>query len=146
MVGIPASGPYLADTGFEGRERHRRWAEAFGAQVLVPPRNDRRHAWPVEWRRWHAGLRQIVEVVHAKWTEQFRLDEERPHTLIGLPTMLSKRLPTVYSDGKSLLRKITASMSTRLKGGETQATSSSVNQERCEARSIPLQPARGGSL
>lgn len=83
MVGIPASGPYLADTGFEGRERHQRWAEAFAAVVLVPPRNDRRHAWPLEWRQWHARLRQIVEVVHGKWTEQFRLDDERPHSLSG---------------------------------------------------------------
>lgn len=83
MVGRPASGPYLADTGYEGRERHQRWASEYGAIVLAPPRNDRRLAWPSCWRRWHARLRQIVEVVHGKWTEVFRLDEERPHTLSG---------------------------------------------------------------
>jgi len=83
MVGQPAAGVYLADTGFEGRERHQQWAEAYGAVVLAPPRNDRKHAWPREWRRWHAHKRQIVETVHGKWTEQFRLDEERPHSLDG---------------------------------------------------------------
>lgn len=83
MVGRPASGPYLADTGFEGRERHQRWSQDYGAVVLAPPRNDRRHAWPRDWRHWHARKRQIVETAHGKWTEQFRLDEERPHTLDG---------------------------------------------------------------
>ena len=83
MVGRKASGPYLADTGYEGRQRHQRWASEYGAIVLAPPRDDRRLAWPSSWRRWHARLRQIVEVVHGKWTEVFRLDEERPHTLAG---------------------------------------------------------------
>jgi len=83
MVGQPARGPYLADTGFEGRERHQHWAEEYGAVVLVPPRNDRKHAWPRDWREWHARKRQIVETTHGKWIEQFRLDEERPHTLDG---------------------------------------------------------------
>jgi hypothetical protein len=83
MVGRPASGPYLADTGYEGRERHQRWASEYGAIVLAPPRNDRRLAWPKAWRRWHARMRQIVEAVHSKWTEMFRLDDERPHTLQG---------------------------------------------------------------
>lgn len=83
MVGVPATGPYLADTGFEGRERHQRWAECYGAVMLAPPRNDRAHAWPADWRAWHARLRQIVEVVHGKWTEVLRLDDERPHTLAG---------------------------------------------------------------
>jgi hypothetical protein len=82
-VGSPAPGPYRADPGFEGRERHQRWAQQYGAVVLAPPRNDRRHAWPRDWRRWHARRRQTVEAVHSKWTEQFRLDDERPHTLAG---------------------------------------------------------------
>jgi len=64
MVGAPATGSYLADTGFEGRERHQRWAACYG--VLAPPRNDRQHAWPPPPRGWHARLRQIVEVVHGK--------------------------------------------------------------------------------
>lgn len=83
MVGAPATGPYLADTGFEGRERHQRWAACYGAVILAPPRNDRKLAWPWEWRVWHGRLRQVVEVVHGKWTGVLRLDDERPHTLAG---------------------------------------------------------------
>jgi DDE family transposase len=83
MVGQPARGPYLGDTGFEGRERHRQWFVEYDAEMLAPPRNDRKHAWPADWRQWHARMRQIVEVVHGKWTETFRLDDERPHTLDG---------------------------------------------------------------
>ena len=83
MVGVAATGPYLADTGFEGRDRHQHWHAAYAAQVLAPPRRDRALAWPIDWRRYHARLRQIVAVVHGKWTEQLRLDEERPHTLDG---------------------------------------------------------------
>lgn len=83
MVGVPAAGLYLADTGVEGRERHQRWATCDGAVVLAPPRNDRKLVWPWKWRTWHARLRQIVEVVHGKWTEALRLDDERTHTLDG---------------------------------------------------------------
>jgi hypothetical protein len=83
MAGQPAKGPYLADTGFEGRECHQRRSQDYGAVVLAPPRNDHRQAWPPDWRHWHARKRQIVETAHGKWTEQFRLDEERPHTLDG---------------------------------------------------------------
>ncbi len=83
MVGQNAAGVYLADTGFEGRERHQRWADD-DAIVLVPPRNDRTYAWPCAWRRYHAHLRQVVEVVHGTWTGQFRLDDERPHTFSGV--------------------------------------------------------------
>jgi len=83
MVGQNATGVYLADTGFEGRERHQQWRNDYGATMLVPPRNDRKHAWPRPWRRDHARLRQVVESVHSTWTGQFRLDDERPHTLSG---------------------------------------------------------------
>jgi hypothetical protein len=89
MVGRPASGPYLADTGFEGRARHAQWRDQYGATVLAPPRGDRKHAWPAGWRDWHARRRQIVETVHSKWTEVFRLDDERPHTLAGFQARLA---------------------------------------------------------
>jgi hypothetical protein len=84
MVGQNAAGVYLADTGFEGRERHQRWRDDYGATMLVPPRNDRAHVGLRPWRRDHARLRQGVEVVHGTWTEQFRLDGVRPHTLSGV--------------------------------------------------------------
>ncbi len=56
MVGRAAVGPYLADRGFEGHERHRQWLADFGAEVLAPPRNDRTHAWPADWQAWHAPI------------------------------------------------------------------------------------------
>jgi len=67
----PTSRPYLTDTGYEGRERHQRWAEAYGAIVLALTRNDRCHAWPRVWRPWYARMRQIVEVVPCIWTGCF---------------------------------------------------------------------------
>jgi len=57
--------------------------------MLAPPRNDRKHTWPKDWQKWHARLRQIVETVHGKWTETFRLDDERPHTLEGFLARLA---------------------------------------------------------
>jgi hypothetical protein len=89
MVGSPASGPYVADRGFEGRDRHRRWLQQYGAELLVPPRDDRKHPWPDDWCAWHAHLRQIVETAHGKWTGVFRVDDERPHTLAGFLTRIA---------------------------------------------------------
>jgi hypothetical protein len=89
MVGRRARGPYLGDRGYEGRERHQRWYVEYGAEMLAPPRNDRKRTWPKDWRRWHARLRQIVEAVHGKWTETFRLDDERPHTMEGFLARLA---------------------------------------------------------
>lgn len=89
MVGAPAHGPYVADRGFEGVKRKEFWYDAFGATVLAPPRTDRTHAWPKDWCQWHAHIRQIVEIVHAAWTEQFRIDDERPHTLDGFLARLA---------------------------------------------------------
>ncbi len=71
VVGQPSNGCYLADNGFCGRERHRA-----------------RHPWPKRLRRWHAGLRQIVETTHAKLLGAFRLDRDRPHDLQGFRARL----------------------------------------------------------
>jgi hypothetical protein len=63
-VGWAASGPYIADKGFEGEENHARWLERYGARVIHPPkRNSRKRSWPKRLRRWVAGIRQIVESV-----------------------------------------------------------------------------------
>jgi hypothetical protein len=83
-VGAPAAGPYLAAKGFEGRERHRHWARAYGAAALCPPKRTSARPWPRAWRRWLAGRRQIVETVVGALLHTFRLDHERPHTLPGL--------------------------------------------------------------
>ena len=39
-VGSAASGPYVADKGFEGAENHRRWLESYGARVICPPKRN----------------------------------------------------------------------------------------------------------
>lgn len=92
-VGAPAPGPYLTDTGFEGRDRHRRWRREYGAAVLCPPkRTSARPPWPKPWRRWLAGKRQIVETAFDKLLHTFRLDRERPHALDGLQARLAAKM------------------------------------------------------
>ena len=93
-VGAPAAGPYITDKGFEGRERHRRWAQEYGAVVIWPPRRRRTGAqpWPRAWRRWLAGKRQIVETAIAGLLHAFRLDRERPHSLDGLQARLAAKV------------------------------------------------------
>jgi hypothetical protein len=91
-AGRPSGGPYVADNGFVGAERHRRWREAYGARVLCPPQRSSPRAWPPDLLRWHAGLRQIVETVYDKLHHTFRLDRERPHALGGLLARLAAKV------------------------------------------------------
>jgi hypothetical protein len=60
-VGAPAQGVYVADKGFEGQAAHRHGQHDSGAVVICPPERNARHPWPRPWRRWLAGIRQIVE-------------------------------------------------------------------------------------
>ncbi len=57
----------------------------YGVQVVcAPPRDCRgRQAWPKAWRKWRAGLRQIVQSVQDKRVNAFGLGRERPHELDG---------------------------------------------------------------
>ena len=82
-VGAPAYGPYVVDKGFEGHANQQTWGQAYGAQVLCPPKRNSRAPWPKRLRRWLAGVRQIVETVYEKLWPTFRLDRERPHDLSG---------------------------------------------------------------
>ena len=43
-VGAPAAGPYAADKGLEGRERHARWKERLGVQMWCAPKRHRHQA------------------------------------------------------------------------------------------------------
>lgn len=88
-VGAMASGPYLLDKGFEGQAWHIRWHEQYGAEVICPPKRNSQVRWPKRLRRWFAGKRQIVETVHDKLLEAFRLERERPHALDGLLARLT---------------------------------------------------------
>jgi DDE superfamily endonuclease len=94
-VGAASGRPYLADKGFAGRQRQAHWAAAYGATVIAAPQRHRPgqpHPWPKAWRRWLAGLRQIVETVIAKLQACFRLEGERPHDLAGLLTRLAAKM------------------------------------------------------
>ena len=91
-VGHPASGPYLADSGFIGAARHARWLDAFGAQVICPPYRSATRNWPKPLRRWLAHRRQIIESVNAKLVLAFRLDRDRPHDLTGFSARLAAKV------------------------------------------------------
>ena len=91
-VGAPAQGVYVTDKGFEGRDRHRHWREAYGAVVVCPPKRNSRHPWPRNERRGLASLRQIVETVNGCLHRVFRLERERPHSLSGFQVRLAAKM------------------------------------------------------
>lgn len=91
-VGRPASGVYLADTGFAGRAAQTRWAQAHAAGVYAPPQPDAAVAWPPAVRRWATSARQVVETVFGRLHGAFRLERERPHTLGGVLTRVAAKV------------------------------------------------------
>jgi hypothetical protein len=91
-VGGPARSPYVVDKGFEGEANHMAWWTTYGAQVICPPKRNSKRLWPKPWRRWLAGVRQIVETVNEKLHHTFRLDRERPHALSGLQARLAAKM------------------------------------------------------
>jgi hypothetical protein len=91
-VGLPASGVYVVDAGFEGRTWHKRWAQRYGATVIAKPKRTDPHYWPQPLRRWHASIRQIVETVHDRLLATFGLEHERPHDLAGFRARLAAKV------------------------------------------------------
>lgn len=91
-VGRAASGVYLADAGFSGRDARRRWAAAYDAHVYAPPKPDSAEVWPSALRRGHASARQIVETVVQRLVQGLRLERERPRTLGGVLTRLAAKI------------------------------------------------------
>jgi Transposase DDE domain len=87
-VGAAALGPYVADKGFEGQAWPEHWREQYGVELICAPKRTSTHPWPKAWRRWLAGIRQIVETVTDKLHHTFRLDRERPHELSGFQARL----------------------------------------------------------
>jgi hypothetical protein len=83
-VGRPASACYVADMGFAGLARERHWAADLGATVVCPPLPDSARAWPKPWRRWLAGIRQVMESVTDRVLRPCGLTRLRPHCLPGL--------------------------------------------------------------
>ena len=91
-VGAPARSPYVVDKGFEGEANHTAWWTTYGAQVLCPPKRNSKRPWPKPWRRWLAGVRQMVETVYDKLQHTCRLDRERPHARSGLQARLAAKM------------------------------------------------------
>lgn len=91
-VGRTTSAPYLADKGFAGEKWEAHWWMNYGARVICQPEKRTRRAWPKKLCRWFAGLRQIVETVHDKLLNTFRLDRERPHDLAGFQARLAAKV------------------------------------------------------
>ncbi len=91
-VGQPTSATYVTDNGFCGEDLHRHWRTDYGAHVISPPQRSAKHGWPKAWRRWLARVRQIVETVHDKLLNTFRLSRERPHDLYGLRARLAAKV------------------------------------------------------
>ena len=91
-VGAAARGPYLADTGFEGQALHHHWRQRYGAVVICPPKHNSTQPWSRGWRRWLAGLRQIIETANGTLLHVFRLGRERPHALDGFQARLAAKV------------------------------------------------------
>lgn len=91
-VGTPALGPYVTDKGFEGTAWHQHWQHAYGAEVICAPKRNSQRPWSRAWRRWLAGIRQIVETVNGCLHQGFRLNRERPHDLSGFGARLSAKV------------------------------------------------------
>ena len=90
-VGRPASGVYLADSGFAGRDARARWL-ALGADVLAPPQRGSGERWEKPVRAQHRRKRQIVETVFARLHGAFRLERGRPRSLSGLLARIAAKI------------------------------------------------------
>lgn len=93
-IGEPLSGWYVADMGFAGLECERRWATRYDAIIVCPAQPDsaRAQRWSPAWRRWLAGLRQVIETVNDRLLTTFGLGHERPHELSGLQARLAAKV------------------------------------------------------
>jgi hypothetical protein len=91
-VGVRAQGVYVADKGFAGDEPHAQWRQLYGAEVITAPHQGSKKKWPKQWRRWLAGLRQVVETIYDKLLNAFRLARERPHDLTGFQARLAAKV------------------------------------------------------
>jgi hypothetical protein len=91
-IGAAAKGVYVADKGFAGEQVHRDWQRMYGVQVVSAPHQRSKKKWSKPWRRWLAGLRQIVETIYDKLHNTFRLSRERPHALDGFQARLAAKV------------------------------------------------------
>lgn len=83
---------YVVDKGFSGPRRKRMWRERYGAKVVGAPQKGHGPAWPREMEDWVCRVRQIVETVHEKLLNFFRLKSERPHAIEGFQARLAAKV------------------------------------------------------
>lgn len=88
-VGRAVSDCYVADMGFSGRQRERHWRDDLGATVICPPQTGSKRVWSKPWRRWLAGIRQVMETVTDRVLTPCGVDRLRPHCLRGLQARLA---------------------------------------------------------
>ena len=88
-------GFYVVDKGFSGTKLHQRWRRDYGGVRIVcagQKDNQGRQCWSKKWRTWVASLRQMIESVHDKLLNAFRLARERPHDFVGFFARLSAKV------------------------------------------------------
>ena len=83
---------YVVDKGFSGPKRKRFWKERYGAEVVGAPQKGHGPAWPGEWQKWVCSVRQIIETVHDKLLNFFRLHSERSHAIQGFQVRLAAKV------------------------------------------------------
>ncbi len=88
-VGTPVSDRYVADMGFSGTACQGHWEAAYETVVVSAPQTGSKRAWSKPWRRWIAGIRQIIEAVNDRLLFVCGLDRERPHAMDGLLARLA---------------------------------------------------------
>lgn len=91
-VGKAGCGVYVTDKGFAGLKTQQHWLECYAVEVIAPPQRNSKTPWSKPWRRWLASIRQIVETVHEKLQNTFRLQCERPHDWSGLHARLTAKI------------------------------------------------------
>jgi hypothetical protein len=83
---------YWADKGFGGQAWDQEWRAVDGVVVYAEPQRTARTAWPGALRYLAHRVRQLIEVINAQLTEQFRIERTRAKTLWGLVTRVQAKL------------------------------------------------------
>lgn len=91
-IGAPTPGRiYVLDKGFSGPHLHMEWQAKYPVSIFCAPQKGHGPAWPKPLVRWLASLRQIIETVHGKLLNCFRLAKERPHHVSGIFARLAAK-------------------------------------------------------
>jgi hypothetical protein len=83
---------YVVDKGFSGPRRKRFWKQRYGATVVGASQKGHGPLLPKEWEEWVCRIRQIIETVHDKLVNFFRLGTERPHAIHGFQVRLAAKV------------------------------------------------------